>query len=134
MADRNRVVVTPGQAQWIVEKMISERRISAADVRGLLADMGREIADLEHRLDALREIGGTTPSASTKPREAARARRMTKRTRGTKRSSSHARGIVGTLTVLLRSIPPAQHAAIQAIREKKGIRAAIKAAKAAVKT
>jgi len=44
------------------------------------------------------------------------------------------RSIAGTLAVLLRSIPAAEHAAIAAIRADKGIKAAIKAAKAAGKT
>jgi stage V sporulation protein SpoVS len=46
----------------------------------------------------------------------------------------HPRGIAGTLAVLLRSLPAAEHAAIAAIRADKGIKAAIKAAKAAGKT
>jgi hypothetical protein len=45
----------------------------------------------------------------------------------------HSRGIAGTLAVLLRSIPAAEHAAIAAIRADKGIKAAINAARAAVK-
>jgi stage V sporulation protein SpoVS len=45
----------------------------------------------------------------------------------------HPRGIAGTLAVLLRSIPAAEHAAIAAIRANKGIKAAISAARAAVK-
>ena len=125
--------VTPGQAQWIVERMIADRRITSAEVQKILSSMGDEIADLERRLAALRgaaapaHIRAASPAA---PREVASARTR-KRPTGGKRG--HPRGIAGTLAVLLRSIPAAEHAAIAAIRADKGIKAAITAAKAAVK-
>lgn len=50
-----------------------------------------------------------------------------------RRKKGHPRGIAGTLAVLLRAIPAAEHAAIQAIRADKGIKAAIKAAQRAAK-
>lgn len=126
--------VTPGQAQWIVERMIAERRISAADVRSMLAGMGEEIAELERRLAALREARGGGPVGLQAPRSEPPARKTRKRRGGgRKKGTVHPRGIAGTLAVLLRAIPAAQHAAIQAIRADKGIRAAIKAAQAAVK-
>lgn len=33
--------VTPRQAQWIIERMIAERRISRAEERELVGKMGR---------------------------------------------------------------------------------------------
>ena len=50
-----------------------------------------------------------------------------------RRKKGHPRGIAGTLAVLLRTIPAAQHAAIQEVRADKGIKAAIKAAQTAAK-
>jgi hypothetical protein len=128
------IAVTPGQAQWIVERMIAERRISTADVRTILAHMHEEIAELERRLAALREARGDASVSSQAPRSEPPARRTRKRRGGRRtKAAGHPRGIAGTLAVLLRAIPPAEHAAIQAIRADQGIRAAIKAAKRAVK-
>ena len=126
MEKRSTVAVTPAQAQWIVERLIADRRVSAADVRGLLSDLGQEIADIEQRLSTLREASGSPSVASPAPRSEAPAAKTRKRQ--SRKKKGHPRGIAGTLAVLLRSIPAAQHAAIAAIRADKGIKAAIKAA------
>lgn len=129
--DATGVSVTPGQAQWIVERMISDRRISVAEVRALLSGMDQEIAGIERRLADLRGIAGSTPLAATAgPRAVAPAKARKRRAGGKK---GHPRGIAGTLAVLLRSIPVSEHAAIAAIRADKGIKAAINAAKTAMK-
>jgi hypothetical protein len=47
--------VTPGQAQWVVERLLAERRISAKDVSQYLDDMLGEIRDIERRLVSLRK-------------------------------------------------------------------------------
>jgi len=124
--------VTAGQAQWIIERLLAERRISQQDVQRYVADMGREIQDLERRLASLREAAGNGPVASPVPRSM--TPKTGKRRPGRqKKGAGHPRGIAGTLAVLLRSIPAAEHAAIAAIRADQGIKAAIRAGRAAVK-
>jgi hypothetical protein len=123
--------LTPGQAQWVVERLLAERRITSSEVRNMLAGLSSEIADIEQRLASLREASGTGSVASRAPRNAAPKRKTRKRRAGG--ATGHPRGIAGTLAVLLRSIPAAEHAAIAAIRADKGIKAAIVAAKAAAK-
>lgn len=125
------VAVSPAQAQWIVERLIADRRISAADVRSLLSDLGQEIREIEQRLSSLRDAAGHTSVASPTPRSEAPAAKVRKR--AGRRKKGHPRGIAGTLAVLLRAIPAAEHAAIGAIRSNQGIKAAIKAAQGAVK-
>ena len=121
--------VTAGQAQWVIERLLADRRISPQDVRRYVADMGREIQDLERRLASLREAAGNSPVASPAPRS--ETQKAGKRRPGRpKKRSGHPRGIAGTLAVLLRSIPAAEHAAIAAIRANQGIKAAISAARA----
>ena len=44
--------LSPGQAQYVLERLITERRVSASDIEGYVAQMGREISDLEQRLAA----------------------------------------------------------------------------------
>jgi hypothetical protein len=131
MEKRSAVAVTPAQAHWIVERLIADRRISAADVRGLLSDLADEIADIERRLAGLREASGHGPVASPAPLSEAPAAKPRKR--AGRRKKGHPRGIAGTLAVLLRSIPAAEHAAIAEIRANQGIKAAIKAAQAVAK-
>jgi hypothetical protein len=126
--------VTAGQAQWVLERLFADRRISSQDVQRYLADMGREIQDLERRLAVLREAAGNGPAASRAPRSAALGAKAGKRRPGRpKKGSGHPRGIAGTLAVLLRSIPAAEHAAIATVRADKGIKAAISAARGALK-
>jgi len=50
-----RIEVTPGQARWVVERLLAERRISAKDVSQYLDDIQGEIRDIERRLAILRE-------------------------------------------------------------------------------
>jgi len=123
--------VTPGQAQWVIERLLADRRISARDVNQYLAGMQGEIRDIEQRLSNLRGAAGTAPLAAPAARTAAAPAKTRKRRAGG--AKGHPRGIAGTLAVLLRSIPAPEHAAIAAIRADKGIKAAIAAAKAAVK-
>lgn len=100
-------------------------------MRSLLSELGDEIADIERRLASLRASTRSAPVVSpASPREAPVTKTRKRTSRGTK---GHVRGIAGTLAVLLRSIPAAEHAAIAAIRTDKGINAAIKAAQAAMK-
>ncbi len=73
MEKRTVVAVAPGQAQWIVERLIADRRISAADVRSLLSDLAQEIRAIEQRLFSLRNAAGPTPVAAPAPRSEAPA-------------------------------------------------------------
>jgi hypothetical protein len=123
--------LTAGQAQWVVERLLAERRITSSEVRSILAGLSTEIADIERRLAMLREAGGTGSLAARTSISTAPAPKTRKRRAGAQKG--HPRGIAGTLAVLLRSIPAAEHAAIAAIRADKGIKAAISAAKTALK-
>ncbi len=131
MEKRTAVGVSPAQAQWIVERLIADRRISHADVRNILSDLDQEIADIERRLSSLRDAAGHAPVTSPAPRSEPQAAKTRKR--AGRRKKGHPRGIAGTLAVLLRSIPAAEHAAIAAIRADQGIKAAIRAAQIAAK-
>ena len=125
--------VTAGQAHWVIERLLADRRITQQDVQRYVADMGREIEEVERRLASLREAAGQTPFASRTPPSVAPANARQRKPQRPKKGSGHPRGIAGTLAVLLRSIPAAEHAAIAAIRADQGIAAAINAARAAVK-
>jgi hypothetical protein len=130
MAKGSATAVTPEQAKWILERLMAAKKVSSEDVRGAVADMQSEIADIERRLASLREATGNQQTSSAATIVGPAPRRRKRRGGGKK---GHPRGIAGTLAVLLRSIPAAEHAAIAAIRGEQGIKAAIKAAQNAVK-
>jgi hypothetical protein len=57
--------LSPGQAAYVLDRMIAERRISQGEIRGYVSEMGREISDLESRLARLREAHGGSSSSSS---------------------------------------------------------------------
>ena len=125
--------LTPAQASYVLERLIADRRISLGDVRSYLAAMGSEIADIERRLATLRDAVSHAPAIAPASHKAGGLARQATRKRRPAKGAGHPRGIAGTLAVLLRSIPAAEHAAIAAIRSDKGIKAAIIAARRAVR-
>jgi hypothetical protein len=54
-----------GQAAYVLERLIADRRISPSDVGRYVSDMHREISDLETRLQTLRTHAGASTAAST---------------------------------------------------------------------
>lgn len=65
--------LSPGQAAYVIERLISERRISPNEVNRYVSDMSREIDELEQRLERLREAHGG--GLRTAPAGAAATRR-----------------------------------------------------------
>jgi len=59
--------LSPGQATYVVERLISERRISPGDVSRIVSEMHREISDLERRLESLRTATGGSSAAAAAP-------------------------------------------------------------------
>lgn len=63
--------LSPGQAHYVLEQLIKERRISPGEINRYVSDMGREINDLESRLQRLREAHGAGSSSSASSSAAA---------------------------------------------------------------
>jgi hypothetical protein len=63
-----KVIVLPmlaaGQAAYVVERLIQDRRLSPREVSGYLSAMVAEIQDLEARIAALKSAVGSTPAAA----------------------------------------------------------------------
>jgi hypothetical protein len=66
MATQSREI-SPGQASFIIRRLIAERRLSAADVRGYLDGLREEIATVERELAGLRSAAGLTVAPSPPP-------------------------------------------------------------------
>jgi len=50
--------LSPGQASYVVERLIAERKVSADDIERYVSEMSREISTLEARLQRLRDAAG----------------------------------------------------------------------------
>jgi hypothetical protein len=56
--------LSPGQASYVLQRLIGDRRITRTDLQHYVNDMRREIGELEERLRSLREAtGGAIRSA-----------------------------------------------------------------------
>jgi len=53
-----------GQAAYVLERLLKERRVSQSDVNGYLSQMSAEISDLEARLQHLKDAVGGAASAA----------------------------------------------------------------------
>lgn len=57
--------LSPGQAAYVLERLMSERRISPAEINRYVGDMTSEINELEQRLQRLREAQGGGGAAAS---------------------------------------------------------------------
>jgi hypothetical protein len=53
-----------GQASYVLERLIKDRRVSQGDVNGYLSQMSNEISELESRLQHLKDAVGGAASAA----------------------------------------------------------------------
>ena len=67
--------LSPGQASYVIDQLISERRISVGEINRYLGDMHREISDLEQRLASLKTAAGSQGGSSRSSATPGAARR-----------------------------------------------------------
>lgn len=132
------VQLSPGQASYVLDRLISDGRISAGDVNRYVSEMHREIAELEQRLQSLREASGVVvrraPAPAAAPRAAAPAAAPAKagKVRRRRRRSAitpeqlASRQLQGRYLGLIRQIPKNRRAQFQKTAKDKGREAAIK--------
>jgi hypothetical protein len=56
--------LSPGQAHYVLDRLIKDRRVSATEIDRYVSEMGREITDLEARLARLRDAAGPAAAAA----------------------------------------------------------------------
>lgn len=56
--------LSPHQASYVLNRMMSERRISPGEINRYLGDIQREINDLEQKLESLRSASGSIRAAA----------------------------------------------------------------------
>jgi hypothetical protein len=114
--------LTPGQALYVVDRLMRERKVSARDVTRMASEMEREIADLEQRLAMLR-----TDRASASGRRGAK-----KASRSVNPAVAASRRLQGEYMGLMRHITGRERARIKKIAAEQGREAAVKEMRSSV--
>ena len=135
------VHLSPGQASYVLDRLMGDRRISAGEVNRYVSEMHHEIAELEQRLTALREASGVAHRApAPAPRAAApaaaapaKARRRRRRRSPITAEQLASRQLQGRYLGLIRQIPKNKRAQYQKTAKDKGREAAIREMKVALK-
>ncbi|HKD19629.1 MAG TPA: hypothetical protein VKG23_17380 [Thermoanaerobaculia bacterium] len=115
----------PREAHYVLETLIAKRRIAERHVREILNEREKEIAALRRRLGELERLGAraTAAATATTVRTAGRARRnLSPKVRALRRQQGQYMGLV-------RRLKASEKARVSALREKKGLPAAIKLAR-----
>lgn len=68
------MTISPGQATYVLERLVAERRISPGEIYRYLTDINREISSLEQRLSALRGAAGSSGGGAAAPARRGRRR------------------------------------------------------------
>ncbi len=124
--------LTPGQANYVLQRLVSDRRISQGELNRYVAEMHREIADLEQRLQSLRDAAGSAQRRPGRPARAAAAPAMPGAGRARRRKArltpeqAASRKLQGRYLGLIRQIPASRRPQYQKIAKEKGREAAIK--------
>jgi hypothetical protein len=120
----------PKQSHYVLQALLAQRKVGARHIKQILRDWQKEIAALRERLATLEELGGRSVArtgrriAKAARGVAAKApvkRRLSPKVRALRRQQGQYMGLVRRLTV-------AQKASVRAVREKKGLPAAIRVA------
>ncbi len=142
--------LSPGQAKYVLGRLVSDRRISAAEVNRCIGEMHREIATLEKQLEELREASGgarrasfpapwaaapraAAPRPAAAPRAAAAPKARRRRRSPITAEQLASRQLQGRYLGLIRQIPANKRGQYQKTAKDKGREAAIKEMKATLR-
>ncbi len=134
--------LTPGQANYVLGRLVADRRISGGEVRSCLDDMHREIGELERRLEELRAMhsGGAAGSRRRAARRgrpagsgAGRKAAGRKRRKAISSEQLASRQLQGRYLALIRQIPATRRAQYSRMVKEQGREAAVKAMSDALK-
>ena len=122
--------LSPRQAQYVVDRLIAEGRISAGEVARYVGEIQRDIADIEARLARLRGASGGTTVRSTRaqPPMQLAVRRSSRTSRTRRRRTGNA--LAGSYMGFMRQVTgPRKKAEFRKLKEQHGYERAIAAIK-----
>lgn len=125
--------LTANQARYILEKLVDERTVSAADVRRHLAGMWQEMGALERRISELRGVVSEVHPIRAAKRAAKQVVAGAKKVRRTMKKASAevmaSRRLQGQYIAAIRQLPKTQRAKYAKIAKQEGREKAIAAIK-----
>lgn len=121
--------LSAGQAQYVVRRLIADRKTTLSQVQRYLAELSTEIATLEQQLDMLREASGGAARRASGGSSAATGGRRHRNLSPERRESLR---LQGHYLALIRQIPARKRGQYKAMVEKRGKEAAIAALRRAV--
>jgi hypothetical protein len=138
--------LSPGQAAYVLERLIKDRRVTQGDVNRYVSEMTHEISELEARLQKLRSViagavstvtrRGRPARAEAAPapagRKAAKAAPRTRRRNSVSPERLASRKLQGRYLALIRQIPANKRPQYAKVAKERGREAAIKEMQAAV--
>jgi hypothetical protein len=133
---------SPGQARYVLRRLVADGRISGAEVRTYLEGMHREIGELERQLDELRAMRGGEAAAGARtaarrgrpPAGGGTAKKARRRRRKAISSEQLAsRQLQGRYLALIRQIPASRRAQYSRMVKEDGRESAVKAMTDALK-
>ena len=134
MARTKRIVpldLSAGQAQYVVRRLIGDRKTNLSQVQRYLAELNSEIATLEQQLEMLREASGES-GARRGSGGGAKAAAGGRRHRNLSPERRESLRLQGHYLALIRQIPARKRGQYKAMVEKRGKEAAIAALRRAV--
>lgn len=120
-----RLMLSPGQAKYVLERLIAERRVAPGEVSKYVSDMGNEIAAIERRLAELRSAaeGGAAGG-----RRASVGRSAARRSEDGKRPKRRGNRLAGSYMGYMRQVRGARKKAeFKAVKNEHGYERAIAA-------
>ncbi|MDP9176974.1 MAG: hypothetical protein M3O61_04775 [Gemmatimonadota bacterium] len=116
--------LTGGNAIYVLERLVAERRVAQAEISRYLAELPRKIRELEARIRELRGDEG-----APKPQPVAKTRKVRRRpARPSPERNGKALG--GMYGGLIRRVPAAEQPQFEEIKTREGIAAAVAALRA----
>jgi hypothetical protein len=133
-------MLTGGQAQYVLNRLLADRKIGARDISACLSAMQADIEELEQRLNSLRgsaTTGAATPkrAATAAPKAVAgdsAAPRTRRRQTNISPETQASRILQGRYLGLIRQIPATRRSKFQKIAKDNGREAAVKALRVAL--
>ena len=136
--------LSAAQAQFILERLVNDRRVSATEINRYMGALQREINALEQRLQSLRSAsaGGAAPvrrgpgrppgSGVSAPAAGGRRRRRRRSSAALSPEQRASRQLQGQYLGLIRQIPASRRAQYAKIAKEKGREAAIREMRSAL--
>jgi hypothetical protein len=126
--------MTPSEAQYALQRLISQGKVRESQVRAVLNGRSQEIAALREQLAALEGIDGRGSRRGA--RRTSRSNRVPARRRRVAISPKvrALRRLQGKYMGYVRRLKPAEKARVRTVREKQGMLAAIKLASSLAKS